>query len=44
MTQPRPSPEPELVAFVRALARADAEEDVANRLAKRRPESRKAAA
>lgn len=36
-------PDPELAAFVRALARADAEDDVARRVAKRRGEGRKAA-
>lgn len=42
--KPRLSPpEPELVALVRAIARADAEEDVAKRLANRREEGRKAA-
>jgi hypothetical protein len=35
--------DPDLIAFVRALARADAEDDVARRLAKRRGEGRKAA-
>lgn len=43
MTMQRPL-EPELIAFVRALAKADAEAAVAERLAKRREEGRKAAA
>jgi hypothetical protein len=37
-------PAPELLALVRALAAADAEEDVARRLAKRGQEGRQAAA
>lgn len=37
-------PVPELVALVRAIARADAEADVTKRLAKRGQEGRQAAA
>ncbi len=37
------APDPDLVALVRAIAKADAEDDVARRLAKRREEGRKAA-
>jgi hypothetical protein len=40
----RREPVPELVALVRAIARADAEADVARRLAKRGQEGRQAAA